>query len=187
MAIKNNKLEQGFIRDENLIKELTNSSDRAKVVLGSAVIEELLERVLKKFFVQDKDKIEKTFEGATGFLGTFSAKIKMAFLLGLISEELQKDLDNLRNIRNKFAHNILGCDFNNQSIKGLCNNFIFAKKAFTTDWEKQPPGTLFIFSIMTLQVALIKKITRTQSLKQKDYEINDLGFEDIDWAYLDGQ
>lgn len=183
MATKNNKLDQGFIRDQKVIKELSNSSDRAKVILGAAIIDELLERLIRRVLVQDKTVIETTFSSGTGFLANFSSKIKICYLLGIISEELFKDFETLRKIRNQFAHNILDCDFNDQSVRDLCDNFYFVKKAFGPNDDK---SQLFILEIAVLQVALIKKITRAKSLKKHQDELMSLAFEDVDYKYLDG-
>ncbi|MFD1753569.1 MltR family transcriptional regulator [Rufibacter sediminis] len=189
MNIKNSTLAPGFVRDDKLIKELADGSDRASVVLGAAIIEELLERALKKRLVQKKSVMDKAFEGTTGSLGTFAGKIQIAYLSGLISEELYKDLEVLKSIRNKFAHNILGCDFLNPVVLELCHRFILVKSVFKTDsnWKNSKAKELFILEIMALQTAMIRKITRTTSLEPKEFETGELGFEEPEWAYLDGQ
>jgi len=46
-----------------------------------------------------------------GPLGTFSAKVDVAFALGLLSEKSRRDLHNLRKVGNEFAHNPDDIDF----------------------------------------------------------------------------
>ena len=43
----------------------------------------------------------------------------MAFLLGLITSRWRKDLDQIRSIRNRFAHSHLGQTFEDQSIMDM--------------------------------------------------------------------
>jgi DNA-binding MltR family transcriptional regulator len=40
----------------------------------------------------------------------------MCYRLGLLSDRYVRDLNLIRKIRNEFAHNIQGCDFNHTSI-----------------------------------------------------------------------
>jgi hypothetical protein len=46
----------------------------------------------------------------SGPLSSFSAKIDLARLLGMTSDVIHSDLHILRNIRNEFAHSIMGRD-----------------------------------------------------------------------------
>ena len=55
--------------------------------------------------VKPKDSI---FE-SNNFASTFSSKILLAYQLGLISEQLYKQLTMLRKIRNDFSHKVTGC------------------------------------------------------------------------------
>lgn len=185
--IENKDLELGFIRHKDLIDELANDSDRSKVIVGAAIIDELMERLLRKTLVQNSKLFEQAFESSNGFLGTFSSKIKACFLLGLISKELLDDIEIIRKIRNHFAHKIMNCSFDNEEIRNICQNFNLVKAAFKTDWKAQPNSALFIMEIAVLEVALVKKINRISPFNLHQYEINDLGFEQIDWDYLDNK
>lgn len=108
-------------------------------------------------------------------------------MLGLISKELYEDLEIIRNLRNKFAHMITQSSLSDQNALSLCNNFNFVKKWITTDWEKLEPSAMFIMEIGILEVALIKKNSRTNHLKSIEFEISDLGFEKIDYNYLSNE
>ena len=44
----------------------------------------------------------------------FSNKIDLAFLLGLLTKEAHRDLKTMKDIRNKFAHNLEVKDFQSQ-------------------------------------------------------------------------
>lgn len=184
---KNRDLKNGFIRENSILKELTESSDRSKVILGSAILEELLERLLKKYFISSNENYYKNHFESSGFLSSFSSKVNLSYMLGLISKELYEDLEIIRNLRNKFAHMITQSSLSDQNALSLCNNFNFVKKWITTDWEKLEPSTMFIMEIGILEVALVKKISRSNHLKSIEFEISDLGFEKIDHDYLSNE
>jgi DNA-binding MltR family transcriptional regulator len=65
---------------------------------------------------QDKKAIDKVFQ-FTGALGTFAAKIDMAYLNGLVSKDAYEDLKRFKDIRNDFAHELDIRNFNSESIK----------------------------------------------------------------------
>lgn len=64
----------------------------------------------------------------SGALGTFSIKIDLAHLLGLLSDEAYKDLTNLKNIRNDFAHELELDSFDTPSIRDRCKNFVLIER-----------------------------------------------------------
>lgn len=86
---------------QGFVETFRNESDRACAVLGGAVLDSLLENLLRAAMLP---KIRKEiFEGQAA-LSTFSARIDIAYYFGLISEEEAGDLHLVRRIRNDFAH-----------------------------------------------------------------------------------
>jgi len=61
---------------------------------------------------------DKLFEGV-GPLRTFSAKIDIAYSMGLISAGVRRDLHAMREIRNEFAHSDGILSFNHEAIDKL--------------------------------------------------------------------
>ena len=61
-------------------------------------------------------------------LNTFSAKINMAYLIGLCSKETCKEMHTIRDIRNEFAHKGMTRNFESQCVKDLANNLTFGKR-----------------------------------------------------------
>lgn len=93
-------------------EELAGSSDRAAALLATASIDQQLEAVLiGKFVPISPTEIEAQFHGKNANFGTFSIKIDLAYLLGLIDQETKADLDTLRRIRNAFAHSTFPLNF----------------------------------------------------------------------------
>ncbi len=86
-----------------LLKKTQSESYRGMVLSMAAFTEDLLGNVIKDFLL-DVAATAELVEGFNAPLGTFSARIKAAYALGLISEEQHKDINLIRKIRNEFAH-----------------------------------------------------------------------------------
>jgi len=122
---------QQQIRDE-----LLRQSDRGVAVMGSAYVEDYLRQLLEaNWRSEGADEAKDRTLNPSGPLGSFSAKIDMAYLTKLIGPDTHKDLHTLRNIRNDFAHAMTlskgshePLTFNTQSVTDRCNNFIAAPK-----------------------------------------------------------
>lgn len=89
-----------------------------------------IKKILGVFLVEDKN-IEKEFLGGQGAISTFEARIRACYYMGLIDDVEYKNLEIIRKVRNKFAHSFKPIDFNNQSIKDLCNNLKIPTEKYT--------------------------------------------------------
>jgi hypothetical protein len=98
-----------------------NETDRAAAVLAAAFIDELLLRYLKKrLSVPDLESLY----GSDGAVGSFSRRIAVAQALGWLHVDTAHDLNVLRRIRNKFAHDFdHNLSFAAQSISDQTRNF----------------------------------------------------------------
>lgn len=104
------------------LKEFQDETDRGAALVGAALLDEQLLALLKSHFLKKKQSIE-LLEGGTAPLGTFSARIKASYCLGLITDLEHKELQLIRKIRNEFAHHVHGLGFEDDAITTLCNNF----------------------------------------------------------------
>jgi hypothetical protein len=103
----------------NRLLHLTKEVDERGLVLSMAAFaEESLARLLRAYLRPGK-AADDLVDGFSAPLGTFSARIKAAYALGLLSNEQMADLDLLKKIRNEFAHNWEGCNFEVERIKSL--------------------------------------------------------------------
>src|SRR5829696_108003 len=93
------------VLDEFLDKfrETVNETDRGKALVLTAWLDDALEQFLRTRVVQEKKLIENLFDQDRP-LGTFSARINVAYAFGLVSEGVYRDLHAIREIRNRFAH-----------------------------------------------------------------------------------
>lgn len=121
------------------LDELLSASDRAAVLVGGAVIDDLVERILLKVMLENPTRSDDLFEGDAP-LATFSARISLAHRLRLIDARFARALHLLRKVRNSFAHEVAGCALDqgshrdrvyelcepfreNETFKGLCCKF----------------------------------------------------------------
>lgn len=103
---------------DNVFKsEFENESDRASVILAVSMLDEVLTSLLKIRLVHSATASDPLFDNANSPLSTFSCKIDFAYRIGLISNKMCRDIHIIRKIRNEFAHNISGCNYENQSVR----------------------------------------------------------------------
>jgi hypothetical protein len=101
--------------------ELQRASDRAVAILAGSIVEARLTAFLKSQ-VQDDGKTWEARTHSSAPLGSFAVKIDIAFLFRLITKAAHVDLTNIKDIRNRFAHDLDLAGFNNQGIAAKCGN-----------------------------------------------------------------
>ena len=105
--------------------EMNSQSDRGVAIVGAAWVENALMTTIKSF-LRSESKAWVDFTEGNGPLSSFSAKIDLARLLGIITETIRLDLHNIRRVRNDFAHQIAHkteytiLDFNSSDISKKC-------------------------------------------------------------------
>ncbi|MBI4653901.1 MAG: DUF4145 domain-containing protein [Nitrospirae bacterium] len=120
-------------------EQLRMESERGSAIVGAAFIEEALEKMLKALLIASAEKAEKDdelFKSSYSPLGSFSAKIDVAYRTGLISPKVWKSLHIIRDLRNDFAHLSLQIDCETQSVRDRIRNlFNLNKELFETLWQ----------------------------------------------------
>lgn len=113
----------------SLLTDFYNQSDRAKVIIIAAELDQILLNILEKHFVY-RSKIsqnDSNLFSKEGPLGAFGTRIELAYRLGIIDKIVCNDLQIIRRIRNEFAHKTHGFSFNVQKIKDLVANLKIPK------------------------------------------------------------
>ena len=100
-----------------LRKEFEKESDRAVVILVTSLIDQELTTLIRLYLLPCPNTKDEIFDSLNGPLNSLSSKILFAHRLGLISSKFARDLNIVRNIRNKFAHDVFGCNFNDGGVK----------------------------------------------------------------------
>lgn len=86
------------------IEELRSESDRGVALLGAAYLDTALKSLLEASLAGGRAVADKLLNIPDAPLGTFSARIAMAYGLGHIGPNYFQALESIREIRNVFAH-----------------------------------------------------------------------------------
>ena len=105
----------------DFLKEFQDETDRGAALVGAALLDKQLFDLLRSHFLDKKESVE-LLEGGSAPLGTFSARIKASYCLGLISDLEHGELQLIRKVRNEFAHQTHGLIFQNEKVISLCGN-----------------------------------------------------------------
>jgi DNA-binding MltR family transcriptional regulator len=105
-----------------LAEELKFESDRGVVLVVAAFLDEQLELLLTRHFIDDTKVVSELLSNS-GPLGSFSSRIKVAYCLDLIRPEHYSDLQIVRKIRNEFAHSHTPVSFDSSRVRDFCMNF----------------------------------------------------------------
>lgn len=102
----------------NIFKEeFAKESDRASVILSVAMLDEALATLLRSRLIAVTSADDSLLDGAYAPISSFSARVDLAYRVGLISVQFCRDLHIIRRIRNEFAHNVSGCSFDSATIR----------------------------------------------------------------------
>ena len=85
---------------------LTPETDRGCALMAAAYLDSQLEELLRAVFVDDQKVVSELLQSERA-LGSFSAKIDMAYSLGLLPADAYRDLHLIRKIRNECAYALM--------------------------------------------------------------------------------
>lgn len=95
-------------------------NERAAAIVGGAFLDTLLEHILRYFLVDDEKEVERLLEPEQP-LGTYGARIRVLYCLGLIGKIVRDDLRLVGKIRNRFAHHV-NVSFEDEPIRSWCRS-----------------------------------------------------------------
>jgi DNA-binding MltR family transcriptional regulator len=151
--------------------EFQVESDRAAAILGVSYLDTVMENLLKKFFIQNNSFIDKQIFGDSySVIDSFSKKINLSYALGLLKQKEFEDLNNIRKIRNDFAHELHGLNFNSEKINSRCLNLKCAQDVFDGPLQEVSHDNSARFRyILTVSVLghLIQNRTENNIVSQK--------------------
>lgn len=118
---------------DDIMAELAGGNDRSAIItlasLADGALESLLVRNLPGLKEADQKNIETAFRHDGG-LGTFSARIDMAFYLQLIDATLKDQLTDLRAMRNAVAHTKRRVTFEHDELRNVAKRILSPKGKF---------------------------------------------------------
>lgn len=79
-------------------------SDRAAAILVACHVEQSLKEFIKLYIVEEPEKAADRLLNTYNSVHNFSSQINFAYECGWITNDIKKDLNIIRNIRNEFSH-----------------------------------------------------------------------------------
>ena len=154
-----------------IIVGLVDGDDRTAAIMGAAYLEYGLGLLIKAAFrplgTQEEGRI---FDGAQGgILGTFSAKIRIAYAMKLLHRNPYKALLLINDIRNVFAHSLNVVDFRNPLIIDDCIKLSnisphLTKHAKLIADKAEPAMHIYVKIIVALYLSMEQETTRLKSI-----------------------
>ena len=109
--------------------EIDRQEDRGAAIIAAAFLEDRLLFCLANHFKNRDRFLENQLFRGLGPLSSFSAKIDIAFLLGIFDQEGRDQIHIIRRVRNAFAHTMTPLQFTSSNISDMCSNLPNFKKA----------------------------------------------------------
>lgn len=125
-----------IIEEAKFDHSYSSESDRGKVILGAARLDDLLRLLISRAIIGGGDsQPDELFDNQNALLQSFGSKISIAYRFGLISEAEHYNLKTIKEIRNAFAHNLHDISFDHSWVKDACMRFRFPDNWFPTDTD----------------------------------------------------
>jgi len=112
---------------------LADESDRARVIVAAAWIDQFLEVRLRNEFSNGNRKARESLFSENGTFSTFSAKLNAAFCAGWIDADVYHDATVIRKLRNAFAHTVDHVSLNDGKARTLLETLRLPRRQFY-DW-----------------------------------------------------
>ena len=143
-------------------EKFDNESDRGAALIGAALLDGHLCLLIASFFIDDENEVNELL-GINNYyspLGTFSARIRAAYCLGLISRDEFHDLRMIQRIRNAFAHELDSASFDSKQVRDRCNSL---KTPQRRQWHPAlSPRECFSSAISALSISLESRTRRAK-------------------------
>jgi len=130
-------------------------------MMAAAWLDDSLEFYLRRVLSRDQKVADQLF-GFDRPLGSFGARIKLAYLLGMISDEVRRDLDTIRTIRNDLAHVRYPISTNCREFRERCRTLsVYRRYAAKAPKPSRQPKQQFVVSAYLLAMALLSQAEKT--------------------------
>ena len=134
--------------------EFQNESDRATAILAGALLDERLRQLLSNYLIEDEREVTLLI-GQEQPLGSFGARLRTAYCLGLLDKNQYAIMLNIKKVRNAFAHELHGLTFEDKSISSTCDELRKLLLLLDGFDELAPtPRSAFILATFTAHLSL---------------------------------
>ena len=146
-------------------------TDRGLALVMAAYFDDLLDELLRRSLIDDNAVVKRLLDSDRA-VSTFSARIDLAYAMGLITKGLYKTLHQIREIRNHFAHVGGARDFNDTGMKDRCDALhaldpTLAKMTSPADHSKMKFIAAVSLALMEFQV-WIRRATHAVVREMRD-------------------
>jgi len=86
-----------------LVDDFQKETDRGVALLGAAFLDDVLAVMLRAFFVDDREAVNKLITAGRP-LESFGSRTHLGYCVGLLGTDIYDDMNLIREIRNDFAH-----------------------------------------------------------------------------------
>jgi len=146
---------------QRLVDEFQHTSDRAMVIVGTTYLKNHLGRLIRCFLVGDQETVDQLL-GSEAPLGTFGARIRAAYALGLISPNEYHDLLQILHIRNAFLDELDNSKLTDNGIREKCYALKIPREVLLPD-ETLTPRQLFEFAAALLAGQLVVRAGQAEN------------------------
>jgi hypothetical protein len=136
-----------------IIDELIGNNDRAKAVVGGAIIDSSLDYAISARIKELPEPDENGLFSYTGPFGGCDQKIQAGYALGLFGPKTKKDMERINAIRNYCAHNMNPISFDDDKLSENCRQMFTATNSDCHDgklWREK-----FVLAVQIIMDGLI--------------------------------
>jgi hypothetical protein len=127
-----------------------DESDRGCALIAGSMAENELEKIIRTRLTHlNKEQLDELF-GYKGTLGTFSAKIEVAYAFEFIDHKLRADFDRIREVRNTFAHSKTVVRFKTAQIKRACSELMSGYPDTPLEGKINYPRMVYVDTVFAL-------------------------------------
>jgi len=144
----------------HFLEQTRGKSDRAVAIEAIVLLDMHLIQLLRAFMVRDSTEVSELL-GEDHPLGSFSARIRAAYCLGLISTSERDDLWVLKDIWEYFIHQMEDLSFAHEPLRSWCQVLKLPIRILHADGTRTP-RSLFVFTTALLVHQLTIRIQQAE-------------------------
>lgn len=143
--------------------------DTAVVIVAAANLELCLRMAIEARF-DHLNRIEsRELFGPDRPLGSFSAKIAIAYALGIFEKQFRADLHRIRHIRNAFAHTSNHASFATEAVVAACNTLVLPTRSPSKTFRATDPRDNLLATATRFTISLYScSKDKTKVIKDSD-------------------
>ncbi|WP_175444810.1 MULTISPECIES: hypothetical protein [unclassified Janthinobacterium] len=151
--------EDGF---DQFTRALYDESDRGLALIAASALDFDLGQLLRKTVVDNKKIAKEIFETSRP-LSSFSSRIDVAYLLGILSIEEHHELHLIRKIRNEFGHSFDDTSFSTKKIKSMCEHLKLSIYPDAPERNKFQMSTAFLLGSLKKSIEQAQHVAEAQA------------------------